>query len=577
MPNKADNLEIVHEGWLTKSPPSKRIWRARWRRRWFVLRHSGELPGQYYLCYYTDKNCRTLKGQIDLDQCEQVDAGLQFESSKHKYRHMFDVKTPKRIYYLAAETEDDMNKWVDCVCHVCGLKAYSQEDTLYPYIEDGTSLTGDSSQADSPPVSPSSTASGPYIPISECTSGHRANTILPPVQPSSGTNDEDDSYDQPRKLELASSIEWRAANAETPPPLHSPPATNTDHDSVFTDDDDLRPTVNWTTFPLPSDSSLDDMKVVSNGGRRRYTKPVAPPRPPKPGHLVLQDSTDSLTYSNLESPIEALSRQSELAHNDMYDCPRSHQLNTGQENIDPVPLPRARQQYTNALPTGSGVIFRYDFPPDYSIDEPSSPRSEPWTANAGECSNTSSPAGSLPPPAVDRGLKPGRKTSDSVSNESSPLQPNIDLDRLRILKPSATSQTRVKDESSIPLKLSAPPARRSDYSTHTVRYCSSNTSPTQRSVQSESEDHELTSPEHENSRFATFSHYSTRSSGSSKQIEIQYLDLDLDQNENTGSPVSTTAEATATVYKEVDFVKTEAFNKTRQKVEEDRKQCSDVT
>jgi GRB2-associated-binding protein 1 len=37
-----------------------------------VLRHSGELPGQYFLEYYTDRNCRKLKGKIDLDQCEQV-------------------------------------------------------------------------------------------------------------------------------------------------------------------------------------------------------------------------------------------------------------------------------------------------------------------------------------------------------------------------------------------------------------------------------------------------------------------------------------------------------------------------
>lgn len=46
---------------------------------------------------------------------------------------MFDVKTPKRTYYLAAESEEDMNKWVDCVCHVCGLKAYSQDDTTCKY------------------------------------------------------------------------------------------------------------------------------------------------------------------------------------------------------------------------------------------------------------------------------------------------------------------------------------------------------------------------------------------------------------------------------------------------------------
>lgn len=44
----------------------------RWRRRWFALRHSGELPGQYFLEYYTDRRCRKLKGHIDLDQCEQV-------------------------------------------------------------------------------------------------------------------------------------------------------------------------------------------------------------------------------------------------------------------------------------------------------------------------------------------------------------------------------------------------------------------------------------------------------------------------------------------------------------------------
>ena len=52
----------------------------RWRRRWFVLRHSGELPGQYFLEYYTDRNCRKLKGKIDLDQCEQVSLCSKYET-----------------------------------------------------------------------------------------------------------------------------------------------------------------------------------------------------------------------------------------------------------------------------------------------------------------------------------------------------------------------------------------------------------------------------------------------------------------------------------------------------------------
>lgn len=60
----------------------------------------------------------------------QVDAGLRFENNKQRYQHMFSIKTPKRDYYLAAETEEEMNKWVDCVCHVCGLKPFITEDTV---------------------------------------------------------------------------------------------------------------------------------------------------------------------------------------------------------------------------------------------------------------------------------------------------------------------------------------------------------------------------------------------------------------------------------------------------------------
>ncbi|XP_065359776.1 protein daughter of sevenless isoform X2 [Calliphora vicina] len=34
---------------------------------------------------------------------------------------MFDIKTPKRTYYLAADTETDMRDWVNCICQVCHL------------------------------------------------------------------------------------------------------------------------------------------------------------------------------------------------------------------------------------------------------------------------------------------------------------------------------------------------------------------------------------------------------------------------------------------------------------------------
>ena len=59
---------------------------------------------------------------------QQVDAGLRFENRKEKYQFMFNVKTPSRIYYLVAESEADMNKWVNAVCQVCELKAYTQDE-----------------------------------------------------------------------------------------------------------------------------------------------------------------------------------------------------------------------------------------------------------------------------------------------------------------------------------------------------------------------------------------------------------------------------------------------------------------
>ncbi|CAA9996539.1 unnamed protein product [Nesidiocoris tenuis] len=473
----------------------------RWRRRWFVLRHSGELPGQYFLCYYTDRSRRTLKGQIDLDQCEQVDAGLQFENSKHKYQYMFDVCTPKRVYYLAAETESDMNKWVDCVCHVCGLKSYPQDENACE-SEENSSLVEEVNQTfESPPVSPSSTASGPYIPISECITGK-------PLASNSGL---DDFYDSPRRLRPPGALELRASGSTTPP-LQSP---GTDAESVFTDEEwtSSKPAVNWDTFPQPTDGSLEDVKSAVFVGKRSYTKPVAPPRPPKPQHLVLQDSTVMHTYTNLDSPQDPGQRSANGLDgnvvNEMYDFPRSHQFNNGeQENIDPIPVPNPRHCYTNAAPSHVGnIVFNYDFAHNSSGDEPVSPNSE--ASSTAQYSNMSSPVASGHPPAVNRGLKPGRKPSDSISNEPSPQCPNVDLNHLRNLKPTPTQ--RVKEDLS---------------SLHRIH---------------------------------------------GKNKEIQYLDLDLDSTpENGNHSTASNSESSLTVYKEVDFVKTEAFNRTKQKVEQER-------
>lgn len=84
---------------------------------------------------------------------------------------------------------------------------------------------------ESPPISPTSIMSGPYIPISECISGPRLNDTS---SLNSMTGQVIDSYDVARRL--------------VPSPPRSP---TTDAESIITDDESLPslPNVNWDTFP----------------------------------------------------------------------------------------------------------------------------------------------------------------------------------------------------------------------------------------------------------------------------------------------------------------------------------------
>lgn len=277
-------MEIVHDGWLVKSPPEKRILKAKWRQRWFVLRHSGQLPGQFVLEYYTDDSRKKLKGKIDLDQCEQVDAGLSFESRKSNYQYMFDIRTPKRIYYLVAETESAMNKWVDCICSVCGLKIHMDEDyipqeKISPQTVSTNSVTPTQSTSN---LELSRSGSNPYIPISECISGKPITNGFncesfseslpeappppppPPLQPSSlpKMNNEErevscEFYDYPKPLNLSDKNRTSPEpNIEDfykiPQSLKNVEKSTIQNDSYVYNLPPLPPKVNWDTYPQNS-------------------------------------------------------------------------------------------------------------------------------------------------------------------------------------------------------------------------------------------------------------------------------------------------------------------------------------
>ncbi len=88
-----------------------------------------ECGGRHQLNYYVDeksflKRPKSPKGVIELDECEQVDVGL----TSQRLEHMFDIKTPARVFYLAADTDEEMNVWVAKVCGACGLKGAQEDD-----------------------------------------------------------------------------------------------------------------------------------------------------------------------------------------------------------------------------------------------------------------------------------------------------------------------------------------------------------------------------------------------------------------------------------------------------------------
>ena len=49
---------------------------------------------------------------------------------------MFDIKTPKRIYFLAVDSHEEMTSWVQMICQACGLTSTKDD-------ENGKMIIGD--------------------------------------------------------------------------------------------------------------------------------------------------------------------------------------------------------------------------------------------------------------------------------------------------------------------------------------------------------------------------------------------------------------------------------------------------
>ncbi|XP_007562038.1 GRB2-associated-binding protein 1 isoform X9 [Poecilia formosa] len=161
--------EVVCSGWLRKSPPEKKLRRYAWKKRWFILR-SGRMTGDPdVLEYYKNDTAKKPIRVIDLNLCQQVDAGLSFRKKDLENSFIFDIKTIDRVFYLVADTEEDMNKWVRNICDICGFNPTDEDNSK--------NLQPSGAVVDTPPhpslvnvVGPTSSLLGvvppPYQPVS---------------------------------------------------------------------------------------------------------------------------------------------------------------------------------------------------------------------------------------------------------------------------------------------------------------------------------------------------------------------------------------------------------------------------
>ncbi|KAI5156339.1 Grb2-Associated-Binding Protein 3 [Manis pentadactyla] len=114
--------DAVCTGWLVKSPPERKLQRYAWRKRWFVLRRGRMSGDPNVLEYYRNKHSSKPIRAIDLSECAVwKHVGPGFVRKEFQNNFVFIVKTTSRTFYLVANTEVEMQVWVNSITQVCNL------------------------------------------------------------------------------------------------------------------------------------------------------------------------------------------------------------------------------------------------------------------------------------------------------------------------------------------------------------------------------------------------------------------------------------------------------------------------
>ena len=105
-------MDSIKTGYLVKQGGS---WKS-WKKRWCVLTPTG------MIFYFKDKKDVNSKGCVDVNSAKEI----LVENEKKK--NCFGIVTPNRTYYMAAETAQERDSWIECMQRfVKGAPAQHQE------------------------------------------------------------------------------------------------------------------------------------------------------------------------------------------------------------------------------------------------------------------------------------------------------------------------------------------------------------------------------------------------------------------------------------------------------------------
>ncbi|KAG7485482.1 hypothetical protein JOB18_011128 [Solea senegalensis] len=325
--------DVVCSGWLRKSPPEKKLRRYAWKKRWFVLR-SGRLTGDPdVLEYYKNDHAKKPIRVIDLNLCEQVDAGLTFNKKDLEHSFIFDIKTIDRVFYLVADTEEEMNKWVRCICDICGFNPTDDEAAKAAHQSVIGGLV-----VDTPPHPALGNIVGPAAGI--------LSSVPPPYQPVNVQHlDSQSSTEEPQDYLWLVNCESKKPE---PNRAHAECSKSTSSETDLND--------NLPSHRTPTSSTSSAKHSSQNGFFPQHPAPASASSiydsPPSRGASL---STDSGLYHlprsySQDTVLLPKSASSPLAHPDSGDASELYVFNT------PSRKPSMETQFRN-------LSISYDIPP----------------------------------------------------------------------------------------------------------------------------------------------------------------------------------------------------------------------